>query len=182
MPRPADPVPARLDSGNPARGWRRRRILNNLVLRHLPNDDGFAAQRQAFSEFARILRPGGALVIGVCPHKQLRDSFWFTRVIPNAIDACCAVAAPLARQVAMLEDAGFSVEKPAVPWDDILQGDAYFDRLGPLDPAWRDGDLVWSLAPPKELEAAIIRVRAMEEAGSSAAWVGEHEAQRLKTG
>ncbi|MDD9903009.1 MAG: methyltransferase domain-containing protein [Rhodospirillaceae bacterium] len=157
-------------------------ILNNLVLHHLPNDGGFAAQRQAFSEFARILRPGGALVIGVCTREQLRDGFWFTRLIPNAIDACCAVTAPLVRQVAMLEDAGFSVEKPAVPWDDILQGDAYFDRLGPLDAAWRDGDSVWSLAPPEELEAAITRVRTMEEAGSLAAWVSEHEAQRLNTG
>lgn len=129
-------------------------VLNNLVLHHLPNTDSFAAQRQAFAEFARILRPGGAAVIGVCTREQLRDGFWFTRLIPQAIDACCEKTAPLDQQISMLEDAGFAVDDPAIPWDDILQADAYYDRLGPLDAAWRDGDSVWSLSPAEELKAA----------------------------
>lgn len=157
-------------------------VLNNLVLHHLPADDGFAAQKRAFAEFARILRPGGALVIGVCTREQLRDGFWFTRLIPRAIDACCAVTAPLEEQAGWLADTGFAVEAPAVPWDDILQGDAYFDRLGPLEAAWRDGDSVWSLSPPEELQAAIIRVREMEDAGALADWVSDHEPQRRQTG
>lgn len=157
-------------------------VLNNLVLHHLPNDADFAAQRQTFAEFARILRPGGSLVIGVCTREQLRDGFWFTRLIPQAIDACCAKTAPLDDQIAMLEDTGFSVDTPAVPWDEILQGDAYFDRLGPLDAAWRDGDSVWALAPPTELEAACTHVRKMEARGALADWVADHDEQRRRTG
>ncbi len=157
-------------------------VLNNLVLHHLPNDGDFAAQRRVFAEFARILRPGGALVIGVCSREQLRDGFWFARLIPQAIAACSQVTAPLDKQIAMLEEVGFAVEPPAVPWDDVLQGDAYFDRLGPLDPAWRDGDSVWSLSPPEELEAACTRVREMEAAETLADWVKEHDEQRRRTG
>lgn len=157
-------------------------VLNNLVLHHLPNDDNFAAQRQTFAEFARVLRPGGALVIGVCTREQLRDGFWFNRLIPQAIDTCCDKTAPLDLQIEWLEAAGFAVDAPAVPWNDVLQGDAYFDRLGPLDPAWRDGDSVWSLAPPQELRAACQRVQDLEEAGSLDSWVTDHEPQRLRTG
>lgn len=159
-------------------------ILNNLVLHHLPDEPeaGYPAQRAVFAEFARVLRPGGALVIGVCTREQLRDGFWFNRLIPEAIAACCRVTAPLAAQIAMLEEAGFNVDDPAIPWNETLQGSAYFDGRGPLDAAWRDGDSVWSLAPPPELDAAIARIREMEAEGTLADYVTEHDKQRRTTG
>ena len=157
-------------------------LLNNLVLHHLPDDEAFTAQRAVFEEFARVLRPGGTLAIGVCTREQLRGGFWFTRLIPRAIDACCRVTAPLDARIGMLEAAGFQVDAPAVPWDDILQGDAYYDRLGPLDPAWRDGDSVWSLAPPDELAAAVAKVEALEAAGELRDYIEDHEGQRRRIG
>ena len=63
-----------------------------------------------------------------------------------------------------------------------MQGDAYYNRLGPLDPAWRDGDSVWSLSPPEELQAATDHVREMEEAGKLADWISDHEPQRRQIG
>ncbi len=159
-------------------------LLNNLVLHHLPDNEaaGYPAQQRVFSEFARVLRPGGALVIGVCTREQLRHGFWFNQLIPSAIRACCERTAPLEVQISMLKEAGFDVKKPAVPWDDTLQGDAYFNRLGPLDAAWRDGDSVWSLAPPEELKLACQRVQNMEDDGTLADYVNDHNAQRLATG
>ncbi|NKB56166.1 MAG: methyltransferase domain-containing protein [Alphaproteobacteria bacterium] len=159
-------------------------ILNNLVLHHLPDSEseGYPAQRQVFEEFARVLRPGGALVIGVCTREQLRDGFWFNRLIPQAIDSCCKATAPIDAQIKMLQDCGFAVDEPAIPWDETLQGDAYFDRLGPLNPAWRDGDSVWSLAPRAELKVACDRVQEMEADGTLANYVADHNTIRRKTG
>ncbi len=159
-------------------------VLNNLVLHHLPDNeaDGYPAQQHVLEEFARILRPGGALVIGVCTRDQLRQGFWFNRLIPEAIAACSQRTAPVEKQRTMLEEAGFAVEEPIVPWAETLQGDAYFDRLGPLDPVWRDGDSVWSLAPPEELESACRQVRDMENAGTLSDFVASHDKQRLATG
>lgn len=159
-------------------------LLNNLVLHHLPDDEaaGYPLQRRVFSEFARVLRPGGAVVIGVCTRNQLRHGFWFNRLIPEAIEACCRATAPLEIQTALLRESGFEVGEPAIPWEEILQGDAYFNRTGPLDPAWRDGDSVWSLAPPEELDAACTQVRDMENAGTLTAYVADHDAERLTIG
>lgn len=159
-------------------------LLNNLVLHHLPDDEtaGYPLQRRVFAEFARVLCPGGALVIGVCTRDQLRHGFWFNRLIPEAVEACCRATAPLEVQIALLEESGFEVSEPAVPWEEILQGDAYFNRVGPLDPAWRDGDSVWSLAPPEELAAACMQVREMESECTLAAYVADHDAKRLATG
>jgi hypothetical protein len=63
-----------------------------------------------------------------------------------------------------------------------LQGDAYFNQAGPLDPAWRDGDSVWSLSPPEELAAACIQFRETENEGPLAAYVADHDAARLSIG
>jgi len=154
------------------------------VLHHLPDDAsaGFPTHRRVMGEFARVLRPGGVLVIGRTTRDQLRDGYWFSALIPQAIAACASVTVPVEILNSILTDCGFRVCDPAVPFDETLQGDAYFDRLGPLDPAWRDGDSVWTLAPAAELEAAIARVRDMEAAGTLAAFVAEHDARRRAAG
>lgn len=159
-------------------------LLNNMVLHHLPDDEaaGYPLHQRVFSEFARVLRPGGALVIGVCTREQIRGGFWFNRLIPQAVAACCRATAPVETQIALLRDSGFDVSEPAIPWEETLQGDAYFNRTGPLDPAWRDGDSIWSLAPPDELAAAGTQIRDMESAGTLAAYMADHDAERLTIG
>jgi ubiquinone/menaquinone biosynthesis C-methylase UbiE len=159
-------------------------VLNNLVLHHLPDNPaaGYAAHRRAIREFARVLKPGGRLVVGVCTREQLREGFWFNHLIPRAIDAVCAKTIPLDDLQAMIGECGFSLPETIVPADEILQGDSYFDTRGPLDPAWRDGDSVWSLAPPDELAAAIARIRMLDRSDSLDEFVRKMDAKRHEIG
>ena len=159
-------------------------ILNVLVLHHLQDDSdaGFPAHGQVIGEFARVLKPGGVLVIGICTREQLESGFWFTRLIPEAVAACCAVTIPLGQLTEMLQANGFEVRDALVPWDETLQGDDYFNALGPLDPAWRDGDSIWTLSPPNELAAALENLRQLDEAGDLDSFVETYDAARTTVG
>jgi SAM-dependent methyltransferase len=159
-------------------------VLNNLVLHHLPDDPaaGYPANRRAIAEFARVLKPSGRLVVGVCTREQLREGFWFNHLIPRAVDALCAVTIPLHDLQAVIGECGLVLRDTIIPPDAILQGEAYFNPRGPLDPAWRDGDSVWSLSPPEELDTACARIRALDEAGELEAFVESRDAKRTVIG
>ena len=63
-----------------------------------------------------------------------------------------------------------------------MQGDAYFDGRGPLDPAWRRGDSFWSMVSEVELERLLDRVRALDAEGTLDAFVAEHDRMRPAVG
>ncbi|MFQ5785036.1 MAG: class I SAM-dependent methyltransferase [Alphaproteobacteria bacterium] len=159
-------------------------VMINQVLHHLDDDAGagYPAHRRVFAEFARVLRPGGGLVVNSCTQEQLRDAYWYYRLIPGAARAMRARMAPLDALRALLADAGLVWRGSFVPADAVCQGTAYFDGRGPLDKAWRDGDSVWALAEEAELAAALARVRAMDAAGELDAFVAEHDARRPRIG
>ena len=63
-------------------------IMLNQVLHHLGDSaqTGWARYRKVFSECARILRPGGILIVNSCSHKQLERGFWSYSFIPEAVE------------------------------------------------------------------------------------------------
>ena len=63
-----------------------------------------------------------------------------------------------------------------------MQGDAYFNGRGPVDPARRRGDSLWSAVPDSELERALDRIRALDEAGTLDAFVAEQDRMRPSVG
>ena len=69
-----------------------------------------------------------------------------------------------------------------MPRDAVMQGDAYFNGRGPLDPARRRGDSLWSAVPDSELERALDRIRALDEAGTLDAFVAEQDARHKRKG
>lgn len=156
----------------------------NQVLHHLETgeDRAFPVHRRVLAEIHRVLRPGGVLVINTCSDRQLAEGFWYYDLIPEAARAARRRAIALADLRAMLVDLGFSVRGRIVPLDEVMQGDAYFDPLGPLDPAWRAGDSIWAQATPDEIEAAEARVRALAAAGEIEAYVSRHDAARATVG
>ena len=92
-----------------------------------------------------------------------------TRSVPD----CRKHAAPT-----LLEDSGFARVGRTVPVDAVMQGRAYLESRGPLDPGWRRGDSVWSTVSADRLEAVCERVRRLDRAGRLDAFVREHDAPR----
>ena len=82
----------------------------------------------------------------------------------------------------LLAGAGLAPRGRFVPTDAVMQGDAYFDGRGPLDPAWRRGDSLWSVVSDVELEDALTRIRTLDGAGALDAFVAEQDRIRPSVG
>ena len=159
-------------------------VMVNQVLHHLPDspDNGRPMLRRVLGELARVVRPGGAAVINTCSHEQLRCGWWHASLVPDAIETMCRCHADTEVLTTLLAEAGFAPRGRFVPSDAIMQGDAYFDGRGPLDPAWRRGDSLWSVVSDSELESALDRIRALDEAGTLDAFVAEQDRMRPSVG
>ncbi len=159
-------------------------VMINQVLHHLPDKAaaGFPAHRRVIAECARVLRPGGALLINSCSHAQLRDGCWYSGLVPRAAKAMRRRFAPLEVVRRLLQETGFVYRGGFVPVDALCQGEAYFDGLGPLSKAWRDGDSLWALAGDAELDRACARIRDLDAAGVLKAFVAKHDARRRQVG
>lgn len=158
-------------------------IVVNQVMHHLGDEEGGAwtGHTAVLAELARVLRPGGVLMVNTCSQTQLRRAYWYYALVPVAADALRRRYAGLDGLEAAMDVAGMIPTGRFVPGA-ILQGSSYLDGRSPLDPAWRNGDSVWSLATDGELLAALERVRAMEEAGTLDAFVGENDRLRRDLG
>jgi len=159
-------------------------VMVNQVLHHLPDSphDGWPALRRVLAEFARVLRPGGAAIINTCSHEQLRRGWWHAALVPDAVETMRRRHADTDDLNALLAEAGLAPRGRFVPTDAVMQGDAYADGRGPLDPAWRRGDSLWSVISDSELKRALDRIRALDDAGTLDAFVAEHDRMRTFVG
>ena len=159
-------------------------VMINQVLHHLPDvaAEGWPLTRKVIGEFARVLRPGGALTVNFCSHEQLRRGWWVYALIPQEVERMVERHVPLDDLEAMASEAGFDSVRRFVPTDAVLQGESYFDLSGPLNPTWRAGDSVWAELGPDGLEAVEDRVRGMLEKGEMETFVRENDASRLHIG
>lgn len=159
-------------------------VMINQVVHHLgdsPESD-FPRLRKVVAEFARVLPPGGVLLINHCAQAQLRHGFWHYHLIPRAAEAVRRRCVPLATLRAIMEAAGFVNRGSFVPHDDAIQGATYLDGRGPLRKEWRDGDSIWALVDQAELDAVLSRIRALDAAGQLTDFVAEHDARRPEVG
>jgi len=159
-------------------------VVVNQVLHHLPDSphDGWPMLRRVLVELARVLRPGGTAVINTCSHEQLRRGWWYASLVPEAIEAMCRRHADTEVLTGLLAEAGLAPRGRIVPSDAVMQGDAYLDGRGPLDPAWRRGDSLWSVVPEPELGRALDRIRTLDQAGTLEAFVAEGDRMRPTIG
>ena len=159
-------------------------VVVNQVLHHLPDspNDGWPMLRRVLGEFARVLRPGGVAVINTCSHEQLRRGWWYASLVPEAVATMRRRHADTEVLKGLLAEAGLIPRGRFVPSDAVMQGGTYFDRRGPLDPSWRRGDSLWSMVSESELERALDRIRALDEAGTLDAFVDEQDRMRPSVG
>ncbi|QIN80119.1 methyltransferase domain-containing protein [Rubrobacter marinus] len=159
-------------------------VMINQVLHHLPDDParGFPEHRRVFRELARVLKPGGALVVNTCSQEQLLHGYWHYGLIRAAADALRSRYAPLDELAEILADCGFELRGRFAPTDAAVQGESYLDPRGPLREEWRDGDSVWSLADEDSLEHALVRIRDLDERGELESYVARNDALRPSIG
>lgn len=159
-------------------------VMTNQVLHHVGDEEGagWTEHEKVFSEYRRVLRPGGVLVVNTCSQRQLAQGYWYYSLIPEAAERLRRRYAPLAviEQIAAAE--GLIVTGRFVPVDVAIQGSAYLDGSGPLTPSWRLGDSTWSLAGAREMAAMTEQVTALGERGDLEAFVAEHDADREAIG
>lgn len=159
-------------------------VMINQVLHHLPDDAsaGWPQHRAVLSELRRVLQPGGTLVVTTCGQEQLRHGYWYYELIRSAAEALRQRYIPLPLLAELLGELGMVDIRRFVPLDAVVQGDAYFDALGPLDPRWRDGDSVWALAADDERDAAVARLRGLADRDEATRFLQTHDSRRLELG
>ena len=159
-------------------------IIINQVLHHLNDDSGagWPSMRSVVTEFFRVLRPGGIVVVNICSQRQLTHGWWYFSLIPEAVARMCERHIPLDSLEQIMTECGFDPTGRFVPVDGVMQGRSYFEPLGPLDPDWRAGDSIWALVSENELQRVLSQVRAMDASGELTEFVKKHDADRREIG
>jgi ubiquinone/menaquinone biosynthesis C-methylase UbiE len=159
-------------------------IMINQVLHHLPDEPeaGWTAHRRVLSECARVLRPGGVLVINTCSHAQTEQGYWTFHLIPGARDAILRRLMPLEGLETALRACGIKPRGRFVPLDAVVQGGDYLDPRGPLRAEWRAGDSIWALVNEAELAEVERMLCDLDARGELEAYVAEHDTMRPQLG
>lgn len=159
-------------------------VMTNQVLHHLgdPSGDEWPEHALVYAEYARVLRPGGILIVNTTSHEQIRHGWWAFSLIPEAVEEMGRRYAPLEVLESLAEANGLTVTGRFVPTHATIQGDTYFDPEGPLSESWRRGDSTWSLVSDAEFAAMIDTMAGLKERAELDAYVAEHDARRPHIG
>ena len=120
--------------------------------------------------------------MNACSQEQILHGFWYYDLIPEAVEKVRSRCIPLEVLRRLLEENGFTYGDRIVPVDAVLQQSAYLDPRGPLHKGWRDGDSIWSLVDPEELERACERIRSVEANGALQEYVARLDRRRSEIG
>ena len=117
-----------------------------------------------------------------CSHEQLERGFWSYSFIPEALEKVKRLLPVETVLKEVLCDAGFTSIDREVPYAGVLQGERYFDTHGILDPAWRNGDSIWSLVPQTSLHAVLSEVNQLSQLDRMGEFLRHADQQRCLVG
>ncbi len=159
-------------------------VVVNYVLHHLEegSDPGFAATRRAVAECHRVLAPGGSLIVQTCSPAQYRQGFWYSPLVPEAVDRALDRYIPLQLLEESMSEVGLHPGGRLVALDEVLQGDAYLDPRGPMRREWRDGDSNWAMVEEAELARAMCEIERMLADDSMDSFLAQREERRRQHG
>ncbi|MBS1269438.1 MAG: putative methyltransferase YcgJ [Gammaproteobacteria bacterium] len=159
-------------------------VMVNQVMHHLADqaESGYPRIRSVLTEFARVLKPGGMIVINTCSRRQLRKGFWYGSLIPEQINRMCERHIPLSFLQEILHESGFESAHRIVPVDALMQGRSYFNARGPCEKTWRDGDSIWSTVPQKRIDEICAQLEQLAQAGKLEDFMRERDATRSEVG
>ena len=159
-------------------------LMINQVLHHLDDDPaaGYPNTAKVLKEFARVLKPGGVLVINICSHQQLSQGFWYSELIPDQVARMQERHVPISTLERLLEKSGFHFGGRIVPLDAVMQGEDYFNPLGPMDATWRNGDSIWNTVPAQEMRTINDRIQELDRSGQLEGFVEQCDCARTEVG
>lgn len=162
-------------------------VIVNQVIQHLDQVSGeprptWPVLTSALTEVHRSLKPGGALVINTCSRDQVFDGFWYTDLVPHAVQRMAQRYIPIPDLEALLKAIGFDVGRPQIPLQEVFSAQRFLDPTGPFEKSWRDGDSLWALATEVELRDGLARLQHLIDTGQISSFMNEREAKREATG
>jgi SAM-dependent methyltransferase len=161
--------------------------LVSLMLHHVRDEgnekNSSDLQKQVVHEVFRVLKTGSILVFGLCSRAQVYDGAWYCSLVPARIpDARVKIHPDIEELINFCSGIGLKFEGRFVQTDKVLQGEQYFDRLGPLDESWRNADSLFSSLTKEEIRQFLEKMRKMEAVGSLKPFVDRHHEIRKGIG
>ena len=136
----------------------------------------------ALKETYRVLSPQGLLVLTTSFPHQTR-SFWYSVLIPDAIEESCKHLPEYAKFKQLLHLAGFKeMESIALLEEMFVPPEVYFDPEGPLDPAYRQAISAFDLMSESDLANTEKLINQAKEQGRLKQLLQENDQERLKNG
>lgn len=159
-------------------------VLHHLTLGERTEKAGveWNALESAVAEIARVLKPGGALVLNTQDPVQHIDGFWWSGICPDAAATLASRFPTVPAFIERLEAHGFERVATHLPSEPLMALEVYEDVTGPFRESWRNGDSTWSLAGPAELERGLAEHRARVDAGEAEQFLAEREVLRAEVG
>ncbi len=159
-------------------------VVINQVIHHLDDEgaSGYPRHEQVFKEFARVVKPGGMLLINTCSREQVRKGYWYYDLIPQAVEKLALKYMEMNDLKSLLSECGFECQERYVPLDAVLQAEAYFKPEGLLDPSCRAGDSTFALLSEAELQEMEATLRSLKASNELEAFFQEKDASRPSVG
>lgn len=145
----------------------------SFAVHHLPHKseaDLKQATHALFAEFARVLKPGGKLIVVSTSRTQLhphKGSLWYYRYFQDAARVLAKRFLPRRELVASMHEAGFETVTTQLVQKTYWTA-ASLDANGPFDQHWRNGDSLFAFYRDKQelLQKRLARLKQLIADGS----------------